>query len=497
MNRDAAVIGDRLTAAVEGLHDRLQVQNARIDLDALGTLASVAGDAGRDLGALPRTTRGGQWGPLKRATRDLDDVIADTTHRLTTGAATMEVAHDLLGANGDRRIFIAIENNAEMRDSGMVLSYAVAETHDGQLHVTRSGSVTDLELDHEVTDVALPPGTQALFGSLLPKRYWQSTNATADTGLAGQLMRSLYKEKTGERVDAVVALDVPALASLLTATGPVSVNGVGEVNGDNAADILLHRLYEQADESIAGRAARQARLAEVTTAIINRIQSTSINATALIRALGTSAAGGHTWVSSADPAFQRSLVAAGIGGGPGAFAPERTFHVSVQNGTATKLDWFIDPKVDVGVSLTEDGTAVVTTTVSLKNSAPVPTPSSEQFGPDGIVTNVAGLYRARIYLWSPIGSDTIASQPESGLLLNYATAELRAGETKSVTFSTVIPGAVRDGRLRLRFVPQARVRPAELSVAVSGLGWKLQSPATQTVQWDRNLDLTWTLRQVS
>ena len=127
----------------------------------------------------------------------------------------------------------------------------------------------------------------------------------------------------------------------------------------------------------------------------------------------------------------------------------------------------------------------------------MPTPSSEQFGPDGVVTNVAGLYRARIYLWSPIGSDTIASQPESGLLLNYATAELRAGETKSVTFSTVIPGAVRDGRLRLRFVPQARVRPAELSVAVSGLGWKLQSPATQTVQWDRNLDLTWTLRQVS
>lgn len=495
--RDAARVGDRLTETVEGLHDRLQIQNAAVDLDALTTLADVAGQAGDDLDKLPKAHRGGQWGPLGNATRSLDEVIVDTTERLTHGAATMRVAHDLLGGDGQRRILIALLNNAEMRDQGMVLSYAVAETNNGQLRTTRSGSVSALELRTPVTDVTLPAGTAHIFGALAPLQYWQSVNATADTAIAGELIRSLYKAKTGETIDGVLALDVPAIASLLGVTGPVTIPGIaGEVGPENAARVLLNDLYVQADESAEGRDGRQAKLAEVATALINRIQTSSFNATALIRALGTAATGGHTWVSAANPDQQKALEAAGIGGGPANVDPERTFHLAVQNGTATKLDWFVDPAVDVDVSVTQDGTAVVTTKVTIPNGAPLPTPSSEQFGPDNIVNNVPGLYRARVYLWSPKGSDVLGGVDESGLNLGYGIVDVLPGDRQTVTFSTVVPNAVQDGTLRLRFVPQARVRPMELSVTVNALGWKLKSRGTQTAQWDRTLDMSWKLKQV-
>lgn len=495
--RDAAKVGDRLTATVEGLHDRLKIQNANVDLEALTTLADVAGQAGTDLGKLPKAHSGGQWGPLANATRSLDDVIVDTTERLTHGSATMRVAHDLLGGDGQRRILIALLNNAEMRDQGMVLSYAVAETNNGQLRTTRSGSVSALDLRTPVTDVRLPAGTAHIFGALAPLQYWQSVNATADTAIAGELIRSLYKAKTGETIDGVLALDVPAIASLLSVTGPVTIPGIAEqVGPENAAKVLLNDLYVQSDESAEGRDGRQAKLAEVATALINRIQTSSFNATALIRALGTAATGGHTWVSAAKPDHQQALEAAGIGGGPANVDPERTFHLAVQNGTATKLDWFVDPSVDVDVSVTQDGTAVVTTKVTIPNSAPLPTPSSEQFGPDNIVNNIPGLYRARVYLWSPKGSDVLGGVDESGLNLGYGIVDVLPGDRQTVTFSTVVTNAVQDGILRLRFVPQARVRPMELSVTVNALGWKLKSKGTQTAQWDRTLDMSWKLKQV-
>ncbi len=494
--RDAARIGDALAAVAQRQGEGLTVRSGTVDLAAVQALAAAAERAGAALAAIPDTHRDAQWGPLGNATRELDELVADTATRLTHGSGVMQLVADLLGAQGPKRVFIALLNNAEMRDQGMVLSYVVAETADGGFHVTRSGSVIDLELPSPVTDVVLPDGTRRVFGALAPTRIWQSVNATADTALSGALMRSMYRAATGDSVDAVVALDVPALSALLTVTGPVQVTGITQpITADNAAQVLLDDLY-QVGAGADFHDARQDRLEQLAAtvdAVINRIRSSPVNGTSLVRALGGAARGGHTWVSTADPVGQRALERAGLSGAPGDVHPERTIHVSVQNGTATKLDWFVDPRVDVAVSVTEDGTAVVRTTVTLPNTAPVPTPSSEQFGPDNLVTRIAGLYRGRVYFWGPSTGDQLDSVVESGLRLNFNTAEVPAGGTGRVTFSTVIPKAVQDGVLRLRFVPQARARPMTLRVTVTGVGWDVQ-PATRTMAWDRTFDLEWMLR---
>ena len=492
--RQAATIGERLTATLLAQQDVFTLRNSAVNLAAMNAVADAATSAGHDLAALPKSHRSAQWFVIGHATRDLDHSVANTAHRLTSVAATLRVARGFLGGDGPRRVFIAIENNAEMRDQGMVLSYAVGESSNGTFHVTRSGSVADLGLNSPVGDVKLPSGTQAVFGSLAPTRLWQSVNASADTALAGETMRSMYRAATGQLVDGTIALDVPALASLLAVTGPVNVTGINEpITAKNAARVLLHDLYAQADSSGAGREARQQQLAEVATAVIGRLESGAVNATAFIGSLGGAASGGHVAVTSSRPDEQRALEHAGLSGPAGRVGADRTVHIAVQNGTANKLDWFVNPVVNLQISVTPDGTAVVKAEVTVPNSAPVPTPESEQFGPDHIVTDVAGLYRARVYFWGPSDGDQLNSVLESRLRLNFVTADVPAGGTKTVTLSTAIANAVKHGVLRLRLVPQPRVRPIKLRVTVNALGWRVKGAPTMSLDWGRTLEVSFRL----
>ncbi len=494
---DAAVAGDALSARVETVRDALSVRNASVDLDAFNELADAAATAGSELSRLPKTHRGGQLPMLASATRDLDATIGNTARRLSTAANTMHVARRLLGGDRPTRLFLAFQNNAEMRDQGMVLSYAVAQAERGRLQLTRQGSVADLQLNAPATGYTLPKGTAEAFSYLVPLQYWQSVNATADTSVSGQTIAAMYKAKTGQAVDGVVALDVPALASLISITGPVQVPGIATpISAENAEQVLLNDLYaDQGADSVAGRAFRQQQLASVADVVLARIQTGTLNTSAIVRALGTAAAGGHAWVTSLDANDQLALEHAGLSGRPGRVAPNNTIHVAVQNATATKLDYYVDPTVDVDVHLTQDGTAVVNTKVTITNKAPIPTPSGEQFGPDGIVTNVAGLYRSRVHFWGPANGDQVGGIDESGLKLTIGGVEVMPGKSTSVSFTTILTNVVAKNSLRLRFVPQPRARPMKLRVKVSGLGWKVSSSGTEGLQWDRTLDLRWSLHR--
>ncbi|MDP1792554.1 MAG: hypothetical protein Q8K63_00340, partial [Acidimicrobiales bacterium] len=106
-----------------------------------------------------------------------------------------------------------------------------------------------------------------------------------------------------------------------------------------------------------------------------------------------------------------------------------------------------------------------------------------------------GLYRARVYFWGPAGADQIDSVQESGLPLNYAVTDVRPGETKSVTFSTIMVNAVTNNSFRLRLVPQPRVRPMQLRVKVGGLGWKVAGEGIRTLSWDQAVELEWQVKR--
>ena len=471
---------------------RTQLVDGQVPLAGLRTFGVDMRSASGVVGGLVRGADG-LWGPLGDARRTFDDVARSTASRLVGGADAVDAALPFMGANGDRRYFIAIQNNAEMRDQGMVLSYAIVRFQDGRLTFERNGSVAELALTRPAP-AEIPAGTSEIFGDLHPTTLWHSVNATADFSWSGQAMQAMYEAATKQRVDGVIAIDVIGIQRLITAVGAVSVPGIAEpVGPENAPRVLLHDLYEGLPPS-SDQTPRRELLSEVTKAVINRITAGTRDAVILGRELGNAAEGGHLRLWSATPAEEKVFVRTGLGGGPASISPDRTIHVAIQNRTATKLDYYVTSSVKVDVSLTRSGDARVRTTVTVENRAPVNGKPSYQLGPDQFM-NGPGDYWAWVMQWGPAGSRTGAeSVVESGLPLVHFVLPVGPGERKDVTFpETVIPNAVRDGKLQLRLVPQARLEPADLQVTLTAPGRRVASPLTWSGKWDRVVAPSWQL----
>jgi hypothetical protein len=492
----AAGAGRDLLAAVNGLAERTQVRDGSVPLDGLAELQQHVRVAAETIGVRSSGGGGGGgglWGPLGDARRQFDEVAASSARRLSEGAEALGASRTFLGSGGSRRYLIAAQNNAEMRDQGAVLSYVAVGLRDGRMSIERQGSVGDLTLTAP-TATPVPRGTQEVFGSLRPTQTWQSVNATADFAFSGRAMADMYFQATRQPIDGVIALDVPALAGLLGTVGAVSIEGVAEpVTADNVGRLLLNDFYQglgpTGDQSV-----RRERQGDVVRAVVDRITSGSRDAVTLGRALGDAARGGHLRLWSADGAEEAVFERTGLAGGPATKDPDRTFHVAVQNRTASKLDYFVKPSVRQEVHLTKQGTAVVRTTVVLDNQAPRDARPSYQFGPAGI-TDKPGDYLAWVLLWGPSGSRQLQGGVlESGLNLSQFVLPVPAGERREVTFETVVPGAVRDGRLSLRLVPQPRLEPMPLSVTLGTEGRSIGgAPTTWLGSWDRVRNLSWAI----
>ena len=488
----AATAGRDLLSTIDALAGRNQLRDGALPLDALGELqASVraAGDA-IDGRAHPSARL---WGPLGDARRQFDVAARSSARRLVEGADALGAARTFLGSGGTRRYLVALQNNAEMRDQGIVLSYVPLVVSDGRLSFEKGGSTNDIPLDRPAP-TPLPEGTQAVFGPARPTQRWTAVNATADFGFSGRAMVDMYRQATGQSVDGVVAVDVPGLAALLRVVGPVSVEGGTEaVTADNAGRVLLHDFYEGLGPT-SDQSARKERLGDVLRVVGDRLTTGSRDAVSLGRELGQAAKGGHLrlWSAAADEeaVFERT----GLGGGPAGAEADRTFHVAVENRSGTKLDYYVKPSMRQDVTLTPKGTAVVRTTVVVDNQAPVNAAPSYALGPDEF-TKKPGDYLAWVLLWGPAGSTMASATPESGLnLANYIVA-VGAGERRELSFETVVPDAVRGGRLRLRLVPQARLEPAQLDVRLDAPGWQVDGAASWQGPWESVRTFEWAVRK--
>jgi hypothetical protein len=483
-----AVASRQLLVDVDGLAGSTVLTDGALPLDGLERLERALRDAGGRLEHLSRTPRG-LWPSVAFARRQLNDVASTTSTRLINAADGLAAARTFVGAAGPRRYFVAVQNNAEMRDQGMVLSYAVVSFRDGRMTVEHTGPIAELALS-KPADIGIPPGTLAAFRSLEPTRQWQSVNATADFGWSAKAMTVMYRQATGQDVDGVIALDVPGLAALLRVVGPIDVAGAAEpVTADNASRILLHDFYDlvpRGDQTL-----RKERLAEFAAAVVARLSTGSHDAVALGREIGAAAGGGHFRLFSTDAREERVFERTGLGGGPADTASDRTFHISVQNGTATKLDYFVRQHVRMDVYLSERGTAVVRTALTVHNTAPSNGKPSYQLGPDGFKQKRPGEYVARVYYWGPQGGRQVNSLPEAGLLLDARGLVVEPGAARLLEFETAIPDAVRSGRLDLRLVPQASLVPADLDVRLHAPGWHVAGEAHRTLAWDRTTTMSW------
>jgi hypothetical protein len=487
-SRQGAIAGRNLLARVDDIATRARLSQGVVPLSAIAEIEGPARSTGFELNRLVRSTSG-MWGSVADARRQFNRIAERSSKSLLGAAESMAVTRAFLGAGGTRRYLVAFQNNAEIRDQGMVLSYATVQVTGGHLAFERAGSITELNLTRP-TGTPIPPGTARVFGSILPTQFWQSVNATADFAWSGRAMAEMYRQATRNSVDGVIAIDVPGLAGLVHALGSISVSGLPEpLTGENARRLLLHDLYQHPPHDAAAVERGKQTLARATQAVIDRLAHAEIDAVEVGRELGDAAAGGHLKLWSRVPAEEQQFERVGLGGGPAIADADRTFHVAVENRTATKLDYYVRPSVRQRITVGANGSAFVRTTVIVHNRAPAG-PPSEQIGPDEY-TDRAGLYKAWVLLWGPAGSEQPGGVAESGLNLSQYVLPVGPGDNQQVQFDTVIPKAVRGGRLNLRFVPQPRLDSADLTVTLDAPAWSIDGQRTRRVEWDRIVQLSW------
>jgi hypothetical protein len=468
---------------VSSLAERNQLRDGVIPVDGLKELQSRVMAAGQALGGLGRGPA--PFGPVGSARREFDRVVGTSSRRLVDGADALGAAQSFMGATGDRRYLVALQNNAEMRDQGMVLSYVPVRFSKGRLTFENGGSVIGLALDRPAA-TPVPDGTRQVFGEARPTQRWQAVNASADFAFSGTAMVDMYRQATGQSIDGVIAMDVPGLAALLQVVGPVSIDGAAEpVTAANAGRILLHDFYEGQPftPTVSEATSRRERLDDVLKVVIQQLTTGTRDSVAVGRAMGDAAKGGHLRLWSSAPGEEAVFERTGLGGGPATHEADRTFHIAVENRSGTKVDYYVKPTVRQDVTLTPQGAAIVHTTVVVDNQAPVTNQSSYQLGPDEF-TKKPGDYLAWVLLWGPAGSLQQAGVAESGLNLASHVTDVSAGQKKEVTFETVIPGAVRDGHLRLRLVPQSRLEPIQLDIHLDPGKWKVDGARAWSGAWD-------------
>ena len=487
----AAAASESVLTNVESLAERAKARGPGIPFPEMASLRDSLAASARVIASGVRSPRG-LWGELADARRTYNRVAESAARRLQDGADATQVAGQFLGGAGDRRYLVAMQNNAEMRDQGMILAYGIVRFTGGQLSFERVGHIDDLHLAGP-TSTPIPEGTKKVFGAVEPTWAWQNVNSPADFAWSGRAMADMTLAATGAPIDGVIAVDVVGLGHVLRAVGPVEVAGLSQpLTGDNAVQVLLHDQYQGRPvvETPAQKNERVATQSQATLRMLERITSGSADPLALARELGSAAAGTHVRLWSAKGDEEAAFERLGLGGGPATKMPEHTFHVAVENRTSTKLDYFVRTSLRQKVTLLPDGSAVVGTVVTIENTAPKGEGPSYQLGPDPL-RKVPGEYEAWVLFWAPAGSIMGLGTPESGLNLQSQVIPIEPGGSTHVSFTTRVPNAVQNGRLAIRLVPQPRIENTPFEITIDVPGWKAKGPTTVRGELDRTRVVTW------
>ena len=433
---------------------------------------------------------GSLFGPVGANRVAFDRKVDHATNALKKLGAGLILADSIFG-HSSSKILVLPENNAEMRDQGAILSYALLSVHGSDINESSSGDSSSVVAPLPLA-VPASGGTRAFFYGNGANQDLRFVNATADFSWTGGTAASIFQAATGTRVNTVVAVDVPTMASLLKVTGPLYVPSAHVVlNADNFATYVLHDLYLH--YPVGSQGPRKAELSEIASLLLQRIKGSTHNQFEFLRSLASDIPGRHLLVWSRNPQVESAINELGASGKIANIDPASTFHLAVESAVAAKLDYFVHVSQSIHVTVDPDGSASVTTEVTETNTAPRGQKPSYALGPDGLNAKVPGEYVSNTYLWSPEGSVVMGGLKESGLVLAGTSVVVMPQSSAHAYFSSFLPHAVHGGHFTLRLVPQGRLDPIETKITVSYQGKYLSSGASSSMRLSTPVTMTYSL----
>ncbi len=342
-----------------------------LDLAALNRAAPALQKAARsavkaraDVAALPHHT----WLPAADTARmQLSGQLDRIAPVASEAAVSARVLPSMLGRKDPRRYLVVFENTAEARGTGgLPGAFAVLTADRGHLAFERFGN--DSELAHTHASLDLGEEYAALYGRHQPTGIWVNANLSPHFPHAARIWSAMWREHSGQKVDGVIAFDPSALAGLLTNAAPVRLSDGTAVTTANVVDLTERTSYALFADTTA-RKAFFLDIARATSQVLLNSAEDPARRSGLFTALHGQLLQGRVKAWSAHPLEQRelaSLPAAGVL--PDNAAPFAA--LVINNAAGTKLDYYLDRRVDWTAARCTAAGREVTATVKLTNRAP-------------------------------------------------------------------------------------------------------------------------------
>lgn len=411
-------------APIRAAAPSLAAADARLD-DVRALVSTVAGD--------------GLMDPVRAAVEAFRDGLDRLASLIGPAARAAALLPALLGADRPRTFLVLVQNPAELRATGgMPGAFAVLHADRGALRMARQGSAAaDLgTFDRPV--LRLEPALRQLYTDKLAT-FPANVNLTPHFPTAARLAREMYRRRSGQTVDGVLAIDPVALSYLLPATGSVPVPGGPPLTAATAVATLLSGTYLRIDDPV-----RQDRyFASAAKAVFERLTRGGIQPRTALTGLARAVGERRILLWSADPAVQAAIAGTAIAG----VLPERdgnrpTVGVFLNDGSGAKLGYYLRPAADLRITgCRPDGRREMVVRVTLRSTAPRA----------GLPRSVLGLglsgdpytVRTIMLLFSPAGGGILtarlAGRPvpigagvERGRAVGVVTVDVPAGASRTV-----------------------------------------------------------------
>jgi hypothetical protein len=367
-----------LVSSTAQIEDGLRRPDGTVDVGVLERLrqqlSAASGPAGASARQLARINPAGITGPLRPTIVQVRDGVDELARTVRSAEDGVVVAQAIIGAQHPRTTLLGVQNPAEARGTGGIISaWAMLRGSGGTLSLAATG-VNDQLIPFPATASEVPADVLALYGDqMLDVR---NVNMSPDFPVAARLLADEYRRfakaappsAAPELAPGSVVLTVTprALGRLLAVTGPVRVPGYDKpIDSDNAASMFTNGVYRVfPDEEQRTRFVQQ-----VLAGVFSRLQGPGIEPITLVRQLQRMIEDRDVMAWSPESTVQAAVERLGMSGSLP--SPDgSTVSVSLLNADGSKLDYYLR----AAVALTGEGDERALR-ISLRNTAPATVPA--------------------------------------------------------------------------------------------------------------------------